>query len=146
LKEHPQRCLVQRIARQHVVSYGKAFGCYNKGYYHLPAIGAFVPAVAEFCLGILLTEAFKIGAGKIIKQYVKFNTEHILPSGFKIYAKFLFMLQYPVETTIQPVLGGDSIIGIEQFVHGALIKPLPVNIEFTGWFDKAIYCQQLEHL
>ena len=75
-----------------------------------------------------------------------FDFFYCLFSGFEVSAQLVLMLEYPVQTAIQPVFGRYAIIGIEQLVHRGLVKPLPVEIKLAAWMYEAIYHQQIEHL
>src|SRR5271157_3533638 len=81
-KKVSQRGFVGGIAAEHFVSQRQAFRSDDQCYDYLYAVGALITAVAKpalvtFGKGRI---AFKIGAGQIVKQHVKFRAKQCRPS------------------------------------------------------------------
>src|SRR5580704_1534014 len=63
-----------------------------------------------------------------------------------MHEQLLFMFQHSIQTPVQPVFFRYGKILSQQYVHRALIEPLPVHPKFATRIDQPIDHQQFQHL
>ena len=139
-----QRGLLTGVPLHHFVGQGKAVRRHHQSNNDLHAIGPFVPAVAKAPLPTRRRIAFKIGAGQVIQQHLKFCLEQILPALLEITEQILRVRQQLVLTPIERLQLDGFALPAQQIGHPAAQIPLPMQAPLAARRDQPITHQRLQ--
>jgi hypothetical protein len=83
---------------------------------------------------------------RVVEQQIEFRFEQIFPSLLQMHEQLLLMFQHSIQAPLELVFFRYGKILPQQYVHRALIEPLPVHPKLAPGIDQPIDHQQFQHL